>query len=50
VASYQQAIAADPDFADAHYNLGLLLDSLGRRATAMSHLRAARRLYGRRSA
>jgi tetratricopeptide (TPR) repeat protein len=50
VAAYQQALAADPDFADAHYNLGLLLDSLGRRAGAMTHLRAARRLYGRRSA
>jgi tetratricopeptide (TPR) repeat protein len=50
IASYQRALAADPDFADAHYNLGLLLDSLGRRAAAMTHLRAARRLYGRRSA
>ncbi len=50
VASYHQALAADPDFADAHYNLGLLLDSLGRRAAAMTHLRAARRLYRRRSA
>lgn len=50
VASYQQALAADPTFADAHYNVGLLLDSLGRRTAAMTHLRAARRLYGRRSA
>jgi tetratricopeptide (TPR) repeat protein len=50
VHSYDQALAADPDFADAHYNLGLLLDSLGRRAAAMTHLRAARRLYRRRSA
>jgi tetratricopeptide (TPR) repeat protein len=50
IIAYQHALAADPDFADAHYNLGLLLDSLGRRATAMTHLRAARRLYGRRSA
>jgi tetratricopeptide (TPR) repeat protein len=50
VASYEAALAADPDFADAHYNLGLLLDSLGRRAAAMTHLRAARRLYRRRSA
>jgi tetratricopeptide (TPR) repeat protein len=50
VASYHQALAGDPDFADAHYNLGLLLDSLGRRAAAMTHLRAARRLYRRRSA
>ena len=32
VASYHRALAADPDFADAHYNLGLLLDALGRRA------------------
>jgi tetratricopeptide (TPR) repeat protein len=50
VEAYQRALAADPDFADAHYNLGLLLDSLGRRTGAMSHLRAARRLYRRRSA
>jgi tetratricopeptide (TPR) repeat protein len=50
VLAYQRAVAADPDFADAHYNLGLLLDALGRRPAAMTHLRAARRLYGRRSA
>jgi tetratricopeptide (TPR) repeat protein len=50
VAGYHRALAAEPDFADAHYNLGLLLDTLGRRAAAMTHLRAARRLYGRRSA
>lgn len=50
VASYHQALAAEPDFADAHYNLGLLLDALGRRPAAMTHLRAARRLYARRSA
>jgi tetratricopeptide (TPR) repeat protein len=50
VECYRRALAADPDFADAHYNLGLLLDSLGQRAAAMSHLRAARRLYRRRSA
>lgn len=50
IASYQQALAVDPAFADAHYNLGLLLDALGRRPAAMTHLRAARRLYARRSA
>jgi tetratricopeptide (TPR) repeat protein len=50
VAAYHRALAADADLADAHYNLGLLLDRLGRRAPAMTHLRAARRLYGRRSA
>jgi tetratricopeptide (TPR) repeat protein len=50
VAAYQRALAAAPDFADAHYNLSLLLDRLGLRVPAMTHLRAARRLYGRRSA
>jgi tetratricopeptide (TPR) repeat protein len=50
VESYRRALAIDPEFADAHYNLGLLFDSLGRRGAAMTHLRAARRLYGRRSA
>src|SRR4029453_18079852 len=34
----------------AHYQPGLLLAPLGRRTSAMTHLRAARRLYGRRSA
>jgi tetratricopeptide (TPR) repeat protein len=50
VASYHRALAADPEFADGHYNLGLLLDALDRRPEAMTHLRAARRLYARRSA
>jgi tetratricopeptide (TPR) repeat protein len=50
IASYHRALAADPDFADAHYNLGLLFDALGRRPAAMTHLKAARRLYARRSA
>ena len=50
VASYHRALGADPAFADAHYNLGLLLDALGRRPAAMTHLKAARRLYARRSA
>jgi hypothetical protein len=31
--------------ADAHYNLGLLLETLGRRSEAMRHLMTARRLY-----
>jgi tetratricopeptide (TPR) repeat protein len=47
IQAYQCALRAKPDFADAHYNLGLLFDTLGKRAPAMTHLRAARKLYGR---
>jgi len=45
--AYHAALRASPDFADAHYNLGLLFDSLGKRSQAMTHLRTARKLYGR---
>ena len=45
--AYHAALRASPDFADAHYNLGLLFDSLGKRSQAMTHLRNARKLYGR---
>jgi len=47
IQAYRCALEADHDFADAHYNLGLLFDALGKRALAMTHLRAARKLYGR---
>ena len=47
IQAYQCALQADPSFADAHYNLGLLFDALGKRAQAMTHLRTARKLYGR---
>jgi tetratricopeptide (TPR) repeat protein len=47
IQAYQCAVRAKPDFADAHYNLGLLFDALGKRALAMTHLRTARKLYGR---
>ena len=47
IQAYQSALEADPNFADAHYNLGLLFDALGKRAQAMTHLRTARKLYGR---
>lgn len=47
IPAYRCALEAAPDFADAHYNLGLLFDALGNRALAMTHLRAARKLYGR---
>ena len=45
--AYRAALAANPAFADAHHNLGLLFDALGKRAQAMTHLRAARKIYGR---
>jgi len=47
IQAYRRALEADGDFADAHYNLGLLFDALGKRALAMTHLRTARKLYGR---
>ena len=47
ISCYGRAIASDPEYADAHYNLGLLFDALGRRSEAMSHLMEARRLLGR---
>jgi tetratricopeptide (TPR) repeat protein len=47
IQAYRDALTANPAFADAHHNLGLLFDALGRRAQAMTHLRAARKLYGR---
>ncbi len=45
--AYRQALARDLDFADAHYNLGLLLESRGKKSAAITHLRMARKLYGR---
>jgi len=47
IRAYRQAIGCDPDFADAHYNLGLLCEGLGRKSEAIRHLRKARALYGR---
>ena len=47
IEAYRRALEADPAFADAHYNLGLIFDVLGTRALAMTHLRTARKLYGR---
>jgi len=47
IEAYRQAIARDPGFADAHYNLGLLFETLGKRSEAITHLRTARKLYGK---
>jgi tetratricopeptide (TPR) repeat protein len=44
VEEYRQAVALDPDFADAYQRLGLLLSRLGRTGEAQAHLEAARRL------
>jgi tetratricopeptide (TPR) repeat protein len=41
---YTQAIALDPHFADAHYNLGLLCDREGDRKSALRHLNRYRQL------
>jgi len=48
VATYQRVIAADPDYADAHYNLARLYERLGRGVSAVRHLRIYRRLIQRR--
>ena len=37
---YERALALDPDFADAHYNLAGLCEQLGRGADALRHYRA----------
>ncbi len=47
VQAYRQAIARKPDFADAHYNLGLLFEAVGKRSEAITHLRTARKFYGK---
>lgn len=42
--SYRSALGLRPDLADAHHNLGLLLDRLGDPQGALRHLNAYRRL------
>jgi tetratricopeptide (TPR) repeat protein len=42
--AYARAIAADPDLADAHYNASRLLERMGKKADALRHLAAYRRL------
>lgn len=41
---YKRALAIDPDMSDAHCNLGLLYESLGRQREAVRHLSAYRKL------
>jgi len=44
MASYREALALDPQLADAHYNLALLYERGGRPRDALKHLLAYRRL------
>lgn len=44
--AYRAALAADGDFADAHYNLSVLCEELGRVREALRHLNRYRRLTG----
>jgi len=44
VASYERSLALDPTLADAHYNLGRLLEQLGDQRGALRHFSAYRRL------
>ena len=43
---YEQALALDADFADAHFNLAGLCEQLGRPADALRHYRAYKDLAG----
>ena len=44
--SYQRALEDDPDFADCHYNLARLYESMGKPQHAIRHLGQYRRLLG----
>ena len=41
---YRRALVKDPDMRDAHYNLGLLYQSLRRERDAVRHFSAYRKL------
>ena len=47
--SYQRALEDDPDFADCHYNLARLYESMGKPQHAIRHLGQYRRLLGSES-
>ena len=44
IAAYERALACDPDYVDAHYNLARLYERLGRQTAAIRHLKAYRQL------
>jgi tetratricopeptide (TPR) repeat protein len=44
IGHFQAALRIQPDYADAHYNLGVALANSGRVPEAIQHLEAAERL------
>jgi tetratricopeptide (TPR) repeat protein len=42
--AYEAALAHDPRFADCHYNMALLAETLGRRKEAIQHMARYRTL------
>jgi tetratricopeptide (TPR) repeat protein len=44
LAAYERALSADPGFADAHYNIALLYEALGKPRDAIRHMAQYRRL------
>jgi thioredoxin-like negative regulator of GroEL len=48
IAAYEQAIAADPNSADAHYNVARLLEQSGKPEIAVRHLLIYRQLTRRK--
>ena len=47
--AYQSALEEDPEFADCHYNLARLYESLGKPQHAIRHLGQYRRLVSNES-
>ena len=47
--AYQSALEEDPDFADCHYNLARLYESMGKPQHAIRHLGQYRRLVSSES-
>ena len=45
IASYKTAIRIDPNYADAHFNLGLVFGKQGKKSDAIAQFQKARSLY-----